>query len=84
MTETVLSLNQIPIRLTAERWAHIVEEHCELAGLCLEVLETVTGPEAVPAGGAGELLATREITPENIWRWFIGNWRTTVSSSLLS
>jgi hypothetical protein len=64
MTETVLSVNQIPIRLTAERWAHIVEEHCELAGLRLEVLETVAGPEAVLAGGAGELLATREIAPE--------------------
>lgn len=29
MTETVLSKNNIPIRLTDERWAHITEEHCE-------------------------------------------------------
>lgn len=63
MTETVMAVSQTPIRLTAERWAHIVEEHCELAGLRLEVLETVARPEAVLAGGAGEFLATRELAP---------------------
>ena len=34
--ETVLSKNGIMIRLTAERWSHITEEHCELAGMKLE------------------------------------------------
>jgi uncharacterized protein YuzE len=34
--EKVLSKNGIQIRLTDERWAHIVEEHCELAGMGLE------------------------------------------------
>jgi hypothetical protein len=61
--ETVLSRNGIPIRLTDERWAHITEEHCELAGLRLEVLETVANPLRVLAGKGGELLAVREINP---------------------
>jgi len=49
--------------LTDERWAHITEEHCELAGSRLEVLETLTRPERVLAGGEGEKLAVREQEP---------------------
>ena len=41
MLEGILSKNGVPIRLTDERWTHITEEHCELAGLRLEVLETI-------------------------------------------
>lgn len=61
MIETVLSKNNLPIRLTDERWAHIIEEHSELAGLRLEVLETVNNPSKIFAGKEGELLAVREI-----------------------
>jgi len=61
--EKVLSKNDTPIRLTDERWAHIVEEHCELAGMRLEVLETVASPSRILEGKAGELLAVREINP---------------------
>jgi len=56
----VSSKNGIPVRLSDERWAHITEEHCELAGLRLEVMEAIAQPERVLAGGAGELLALRE------------------------
>ena len=63
MIEKVLSKNDTPIRLTDERWAHIVEEHCELAGMRLEVLETVASPSRILEGKAGELLAVREINP---------------------
>lgn len=59
MTETVISRHQVPIRLTDERWAHIVEEHVELAGLRTDVLGTVSEAERVLEGGAGELLAVR-------------------------
>lgn len=41
MISEVVSKNGLPIRLTDERWTHITEEHCELAGLRSEVLETV-------------------------------------------
>jgi hypothetical protein len=61
MIEIVLSKNEVPIRLTDERWAHIVEEHCELAGMRLEVLETVANPSRILGGGAGEFLAVQEI-----------------------
>jgi hypothetical protein len=47
--------------LTDERWTHISEEHCELAGLRLEVLETVANPDRVLAGNEGELLAARRL-----------------------
>jgi len=60
MTETITSRNGASIRLTDERWAHISEEHAELAGRKLEVLETVSDAERVLAGGAGELLALKQ------------------------
>jgi hypothetical protein len=63
MQDIIASIQRIPIRLTDERWAHITEEHCELAGLRLEVLETVAKPERVLAGGEGEVLAIRELFP---------------------
>ncbi len=61
MTSDVASKNGLPIRLTDERWTHITEEHAELAELRLQVLETVSQPERVLAGGEGELLAVREL-----------------------
>lgn len=63
MQDIILSIHRTPIRLTDERWAHITEEHCELAGLRLEVLETVAKPERVLAGGESEVLAIRELFP---------------------
>lgn len=60
MTEIARSRRGVPIRLTDERWAHVAEGHAELAGLKLEVLETVTRAESVRAGSAGELLAVRQ------------------------
>jgi len=63
MIDLIHSVNKVPIRLTDERWAHITEEHCELAGLRLEVLETVARPDRVLTGGEGELLAVRELSP---------------------
>jgi len=60
--DRVSSKNNVFIRLTDERWAHITEEHCELAGMLLEILETIENPERVLTGGAGELLAVREIS----------------------
>jgi hypothetical protein len=63
MTEAVYSKNAVSIRLTDERWAHITEEHGELAGLKSEILATVTDPIWIFAGHQGELLAVREVDP---------------------
>ena len=62
MIDRIFSKNTVLIKLTGERWAHITEEHCELAGMRLEILETIENPERVLTGGAGELLAVREIS----------------------
>ncbi|MGH3803291.1 MAG: hypothetical protein ACRDTD_24800 [Pseudonocardiaceae bacterium] len=56
MTEIVRSRNGVAVRLTDERWAHITEEHNELAGLRPDVLEAVAEPARILTGGAGELL----------------------------
>jgi hypothetical protein len=61
MTETVISSSGIPIRLTDERWSHIVEEHGELSGMRADVLQTIADAERVLSGGAGELLAVRMV-----------------------
>jgi hypothetical protein len=63
MLDVVVSKNGLPIRLTDERWAHITEEHSELAGMRREVLEIVAEPRRVLAGQGGELLAVGELEP---------------------
>ncbi|MFZ5910981.1 MAG: hypothetical protein ACOYYU_13290 [Chloroflexota bacterium] len=60
---TAKSINGVAIRLSAERWIHIVEEHAELAGYYYDILETIQQPLAVFAGNSGELIAAREIEP---------------------
>lgn len=61
MAEAARSVNGLPIRLTDERWVHIIEEHNELAGMRLDVLDAVINSSRILAGGAGELLAVREM-----------------------
>jgi hypothetical protein len=47
------SVNGVPVRLTDERWRHIVENHDEIAGHYYEVLETIEEPEFVMVGNRG-------------------------------
>ena len=54
-----LSIEGVPIRLTAERWFHIVENHDDLAGYYDEVLETIENPDMVLHGYGGSLIAAR-------------------------
>lgn len=61
MVDRVISKNGCSIRLTAERWAHITEAHCELIELRAEVVETVLRPDRILAGGDEELIAVREL-----------------------
>ncbi len=53
------SIEGVPIRLTAERWFHIVENHDDLAGYYYEVLETIESPDMVLRGHRGSLIAAR-------------------------
>jgi hypothetical protein len=61
MTFSIPSRHGVPIRLTDERWLHIVEEHSELAGMLETVLDTVESAYAVFEGSAGERFAARSV-----------------------
>jgi len=56
------SINKIPIRLTSERWAHIVENHDDIAGYYYDVLEAVNKPTWIFDGDEDELWAVKLIT----------------------
>lgn len=57
--DTTQSIDGVPIRLTEERWFHIVENHDEVAGYYDEVLDAVASPEVVIPGYGGSLIAVR-------------------------
>ena len=45
--DIVISKAGVPVRLTEERWFHIVENHDDLAGYYDQVLEAVEDPDFV-------------------------------------
>jgi hypothetical protein len=51
--DIVYSVNGVPIRMTAERWWHIVENHDYLAGYYDRILHTVEAPDLILRGYAG-------------------------------
>lgn len=53
------SRNDVPIRLTEERWRHIVNQHPEMDGQREKALETLSEPDMIQEGDFGELLAIR-------------------------
>ncbi len=62
MKNLAYSINNVPIRLTTERWTHIVENHDEMAGYYFDVLETIATPDMVLQGSEGELWAAKFIS----------------------
>lgn len=58
---TATSVHGVTIRLTYERWYHIVENHDELVGLFHEVLEAVESPQCVLEANGGALKAVRQL-----------------------
>jgi hypothetical protein len=55
----VRSVNGVSVRLTEERWRHIVVRHPEIEPYRDRVLETVEDPDFVARGLHGELKAAR-------------------------
>ncbi len=53
------SIARVPIRLTHERWFHIVENHDDMAGYYDDVLAVIEDPEFVLRGYGGALTAAR-------------------------
>jgi hypothetical protein len=58
--EIVKSVNDIPIRLTDERWVHIVENHDDLAGYYDDVLSAIESPDYVIKGYEEALMALKQ------------------------
>ena len=57
--DVAFSRNGVPIRITEERWFHIVENHDDLAGYYDEVLQTIEDPDLILRGHGGALIAVK-------------------------
>jgi len=62
--DVVKSVNGVPIRLTDERWVHIIENHDDMAGYRDDVLSAVEEPQYVINGYEGALIALRRMEGE--------------------
>lgn len=58
--DVVKSINGVPVRLTDERWIHIIENHDDLAGYYDEVLGTIESPDYVIKGYEHALIALKK------------------------
>jgi len=67
VVDTVVSVNGVRIRLTAERWFHIVKNHDEVAPYYEEVLQAVEEPDAVYRGYREALIAVRKMKRRRRW-----------------
>jgi hypothetical protein len=59
--DIVISQSGVPIRLTDERWFHIVENNDDVAGYYDEVLEAIEDPDMILRGHRGALIAVRTL-----------------------
>jgi hypothetical protein len=59
--EIVYSVNNVPIRLTEERWEHIVSNKPYMEAYRETMLETVEQPTWILRGYAGSLVAVRAL-----------------------
>ena len=58
--DIVISTNGVPIRITDERWVHIIENHDDLAGRYDDILSTVEEPDYVIEGYQSAMIALQE------------------------
>lgn len=59
---SAISKNGVSIRLTEERWKHIVLLHPNLSDKQAKVLSTVKSPDYIFKGKAGEFLAVSKLS----------------------
>lgn len=57
--QVALSVNGVPIRLTAERWRHISEGHPDLTDKRGDILAAIRSPDLVQEGDFQTLLAAK-------------------------
>src|SRR6266567_8198445 len=63
---TVHSLNNVPIRLTEERWEHIVDAHPYMTQYYEDLLDAVYNPEYIFPGHRGSLIAVAMLSKKRI------------------
>jgi len=66
LMEKPVSKNGIPIRITYERWTHVVESHDYMAGNLELVVETIEDPDYIVAWRTGEFIALRHYESTSI------------------
>ena len=66
MVGSVVTRKGLTIRLTAERWSHIVEAHDYMAGNQDLVFETIENPDYIVSGERGENIAIRHYEKTSI------------------
>ena len=54
------SVNNVPIRLSKERFEHISSRHPEMKDSVSDILETINNPDLIQMGDAGTLLAIKK------------------------
>ena len=64
--EVAHSKNGVLIRLSADRWKHIVGHHDDMADYRYAVLEAVEEPDVIARGKAGELLALKLVAKRTL------------------
>ncbi len=74
------SQNNVLIRLSDERWQHIVEGHPELINNKKDVLMVVSQPKRIFEGRDGELLAVQEIEPS---KWLVVAYREFIDDGFI-
>jgi hypothetical protein len=57
--DIAISVEGVPIRLTTERWFHIVENHDDMAGYYDDVLGVVENPDIIMRGYRSSLIAVK-------------------------
>ena len=57
--DVAISVNRVPIRMTDERWSHIVNNHHDVAGYYDDCLETIESPDLILRGLRGSLKAVK-------------------------
>ncbi len=71
--DVVISVSGVPIRLTDERWEHVILRHPDFELRRDDVVLTLREPEVVVEGGDGEHLAIRRFRPH----WIVVAYRET-------
>ena len=64
--KTAISVSGKRIRLTEERWNHIIERHPEVAGRLSEILATIADPVIITTGWEDELVAIRKFKIQDL------------------